>query len=354
LNILHISSASSWRGGERQVNYLIEGLQKNGNSNYLMTPKNSVLTERCGLDSTCLLNYKKGIISLFQNIKALKRYCYNNKIDLIHGHDSHAHTLLWMAYRFGGLQIKSVVTRRLINPIKTRSYKKYNYPKIEKIICISNAVKKVIEPSIADNSRLTVIHSSIKTSRKAIQHKNEVQSKDFVIGYVAAFTEEKDHNTFLSTAKHLLQEYPEISFRFLLIGDGPLLKNIQRASEIIQKHIKFTGFVEDVDSAYLEMNLLLHTSKSEALGTSILDAMKFGLPIISTKVGGIPEIVKEDKNGYLFNIGDYQSMGNQIYKIATDKGLYDFLASNNEQILSNFDTSLMVQKTQNLYSEILK
>lgn len=354
MNILHISSASGWRGGERQVNFLIEGLQDNNHSNYLMSPKNSVLSGKCGLQSPCLVDYKKGIISLFQNIKTLKKYCENNQIDIIHGHDSHAHTLLWMAYRFGDLQVKSVVTRRLINPIKKRSHNKYNFPKIEKIICISHAVKKIIEPSILDNSRLAVIHSAIKTSHGEDLNSDKGQNKDFVVGYVAAFTQEKDHDTFLETAEFLLEEYPDVSFKFLLVGDGPLLKKIKRASEIFKDHITFSGFVEDVESKYLKMDLLLHTSKSEALGTAILDAMKFGMPIVSTNVGGIPEIVREGKNGYLFDIGDYQSMGKQIYNIATDKTLYDHLANNNRQILSNFDTSMMIQKTLNLYSEILR
>ena len=354
MNILHISSASTWRGGERQINYLLEGLREEGNSNFLMTPKSSVLSERCKLDSNRLLNFKKGIISLFQNIRALKTFCDKNKIDLVHGHDSHAHTLLWMAYRFGGLKIKSVVTRRLINPIKKRSFKKYNYPKIERIICISNAVRTVIEPSIEDKSRLTVIHSAIDTTTKAIQNEKEPKAEAFTIGYVAAFTEEKDHNTFLATAKYLLNEYQEIPFQFVLIGDGPLLNAIKRGSEVLHDHIEFTGFVEDVDSVYINMNLLLHTCKSEALGTSILDAMKYNLPIIATNVGGIPEIVKEGKNGYVFEVGDYQSMGNQIYKIASNKSIYDFLASNNAQILPNFDISLMVEKTIKLYAELLK
>ena len=317
-----------------------------------MSPNNSPLSLRFGYDPNAIVTFKKGFLSLARNIKALKKYCAHNQVDIIHGHDSHAHTLLWAAYRFGGLNTKSVVTRRLMNPIKSRSINKYNYPKIEKIICISEAVKKIIEPSITDQSRLDVIHSSIPYSSKKVLIDQNQQSDNFVIGYVAAFTKEKDHETFLKTAKYLLTNYPEMSYQFLLVGDGPLLDKIKSASTDISNHIHFSGFVKNVDVEYSKMDLLLHTSNSEALGTSILDAMTFNLPIVATNVGGIPEIVNPGQNGYLCQIGDYKTMGEQIHEIAKNKKLYHHLSSHNSKILANFDVSAMVQKTLDLYSEV--
>lgn len=353
MNILHISSASTWRGGERQVQYLMEGLEPRGCHNYLMTPANSVLSQRSNLNQSQILEFKKGIFSVLENAITLKKYCIANRIDMIHGHDSHAHTLLWMAYRFGQLQTKSVVTRRLINPIKNRSSKKYNYPKIEKIICISEAVKKALAPSIRDASRLEVIYSSIKTATK-ISPKSGIKKNEFLIGYVAAFTEEKDHKTFVSTANHLIEHHPETNFKFILIGDGPLLESIKEEAETIKDKIRFTGFIEEVDQVYLQMDLLLHTSKSEALGTSILDAMKFGIPVIASNIGGIPEIVVNGENGYLCDSGDFEKMANQINNIASDSKLYNMLSSNCQESISQFDVTKKVDKTFQLYSNLIK
>lgn len=354
MNILHITSAKTWRGGERQILYLMEGLKDKGHSNFLMSPNVSIIGFRSPEVVTSQVIFKKGILGRFQNVFALINYCHSNKIDLIHGHDSHTHTLLWLAYKFGGLKTKSIITRRLINPIKNRSIPKYNFGKIERIICISNAVKAIIMPSIENRERLEVIYSGIKIPTLQDVGKSLKEDANFVVGYVAAFTKEKDHVTFLAVAKSLISKYPEISFRFLLVGDGPLIEQIKNESKRIDGNFVFTGFVEEVSQAYLEMDLLLHTSKSEALGTAILDAMKIGLPIVATKVGGIPEIVLNGKNGFLCDIGDYGEMASSVYKLASNRDLYNSFSKNSKAIIPKFNVTSMVNKTVELYHEVLK
>ncbi len=352
MKILHISSAKTWRGGERQVNLLMNGLKNKGVECALMTPKNSVLSSRCGLESSKIIEFKKGAFSLLQNIRSLKKYCNENQVDIIHGHDSHAHTLLWLAYRMVGLKTKSLITRRLMNPIKNRSLKKYNYPRIEKIICISSAVKEVLAPSISDQSRLEVIHSAIEASPNSFNKPQPKSNNEFVIGYVAAFTEEKDHQTFVATAEYLVKNYTDHSFRFLLVGDGPLLEEIKNQTERISENFTFSGFVESVDEAYLEMNLLLHTSRSEALGTALLDAMKYGIPVVASNTGGIPEIIDHSQNGFLCESGNFKDMAKKIFALVCDPELRQKFTENALVKLQHFDKSIMIDKTLVLYQDM--
>ena len=353
MNILHITSAKTWRGGERQIQYLIEGMNDKGHSNSLMSPKVSIIGYRSSEIVTSQLAFRTGLFGRFHNVFSLMSYCKSHKIDLIHGHDSHAHTLIWLAYRLGGLKTKSIITRRLINPIKNRSIPKYNYPKIERIVCISNAVRKVLIPSIKDIHRLVVIHSAVKISTEIDNHKSRKEDSKFVVGYVAAFTEEKDHATFLATAKHLISKYPQVSFRFLLVGDGPLIEQIKIESKRIEGDFVFTGFLEEVNQVYNDMDILLHTSKSEALGTSILDAMKYGLPVVGSKVGGIPEIIQNGINGFLCEIGDYDEMANAVYNLATNSELYTAFSKKGKELVLNFEVSTLVNMTHELYHEVL-
>ncbi|MDF1698457.1 MAG: glycosyltransferase family 4 protein [Saprospiraceae bacterium] len=352
MNILHISTAHSWRGGERQVLYLMDGLKSVGVSNHLMSPKNSALAERCSLKTEQQLTYKKGIPSLIQNVLSLINYCKNHKIDIVHGHDSHAHTLIWMAYKFGRLGCKSIITRRLMNPIKKRSIAKYNYAKISKIICISEAVKTTLLPAIHDTTRLQTIHSAIDTS-KVSAGKFPKSQNEFVVGYIAAFTQEKDHHTFIRTAKHLIKSFPQINFKFLLVGQGPLFNQIKTESKSIQDQIEFLGFIKNIKEAYHKIDLILHTSQSEALGTSILDALKFSIPVVATDVGGIPEIIDHEKNGFLCTPGDHKQMANFVIQLATNPNLYDKITKAGIQTLNNFDVNTMVTKTFQLYKRLL-
>lgn len=354
MNILHISTAQTWRGGERQVSLLIDGTRKEGHTNFLMAPSNSKLTARIDLSADQVLRYKRGLLASIRNVRSLVNFCQTNAIDIINAHDSHAHSLLLMAYKLGGLKTKSVVTRRLTNPIKKSSQSKYNFSRIEKIICISEAVKKILSPSISDLSRLEVIHSAIDPRPQTIINSDKNTRSKFVIGYVAAFTEEKDHETFLNTAVHVTKQSPKQQFEFLLAGDGPLFKAIKEKAENIADNIKCIGFVEDIDRVYAQMDVLLHTSNSEALGTSILDAMQYGLPIVATHVGGIPEIVMDGKNGLLSAPGDHLKMANDILQLTTNHKLYKEFSNFSLSHSTNFHTSQMVQKTLELYNSVVK
>jgi len=261
--------------------------------------------------------------------------------------------LIWMAYRLTGLKAKSVVTRRLINLIKTRSLKKYNFPKIEKIICISSAVKNAMIGSIADPDRLEVIHSGIDLDGTNLKIDVAKEKKEFVIGYVAAFTEEKDHRTFIAAAKHLIEKQSEYDFKFLLVGAGPRMETMKKKTENLKEHFTFTGFVTDMNSVYSQIDILLHTSKSEALGTSILEAMKHRIPIVATKIGGIPEIIDNGQNGFLCKVGDHQDMALKIEMLAKDVGLRQEFVQNAQQKLLLFDKSVMINKTIELYKQVL-
>lgn len=352
MNILHISSAATWRGGERQVYYLMEGLYAKGHSNFLMTPEVSILGYRTAEIVNSRITYKKGLFSTIRNVLALISFCDKNEITIIHGHDSHAHTIIWMAYKYGGLKAKSLVTRRLLNPIKRRSLGKYNYQKIEHIICISQAVKDVLSKSIINQNRLNVIYSGIDWDKDSEKIKKANTNENFIIGYVAAFTEEKDHSTFFNAAKYLLEEHPENKYKFVLVGDGPLIEKFKNESRRIHGDFHFLGFVEDVDNVYKDMDIILHTSKSEALGTAILDAQKHGLPAVVTNVGGLPEIIKNGENGFICNVGDYKCLAESVFKLASDMNLYNTLSKNTQVNLKQFEKTTMVTKTIALYQSV--
>ena len=124
MNILHISSANTWRGGERQIANLCAYQQEHGHQVWLMSPNDSVLYRRSFENLNRGFILLKSPFAMMPNMAKLKAICQSCNIDIIHGHDSYAHTLLWMSYQLGNLKTKSVVTRRLIKNVKARSIPK--------------------------------------------------------------------------------------------------------------------------------------------------------------------------------------------------------------------------------------
>lgn len=351
MNILHISSAKSWRGGERQVHLLISGQACTENNMYLMCPTKSPLHGKCKVNIKEFIPYRNGAAGFPANLMALIKICKAKKIDIIHGHDSHSHTLIWMAYKMTDFQIPSVVTRRLNNPIRDKSKAKYNHPGVKRIICISEAVKETMLPQIDDVNRIVKISSGIDLGKRS-EPKYLDLSKDLVLGYVAAFTEEKDHQLFAEVALDLIQR--NINCQFLLVGEGPLL---EKTKDFVAKYadkFEFTGFVNDVDAQYNRMDILLHTAKSEALGTSILDGMKFGLPIIANDVGGIKEIVGHGKNGFLVKDRNILQMSDYVISLIEDIEMYTRMSERSLEMVKPYGNISMVHKTMDLYKEILE
>ena len=351
MNILHISSARTWRGGERQVHFLISGQAEPENNVYLMCPTKSPLHGKCKVNIKEFVPFRNGAVGYPMNLIALIKICREKKIDIIHGHDSHSHTLIWMAYKMAALEVPSVVTRRLNNLIRDKSKAKYNHPGVKKVICISEAVKETMLPQIDDVSRIVKISSGIDLSNRS-ESKNLDINKDLVLGYVAAFTEEKDHQLFAEVALDLLRR--NIKCRFLLVGEGPLLEKTKNLVTEYADKFDFTGFVNDVDAQYNRMDILLHTAKSEALGTSILDGMKFGLPIIANDVGGIKEIVSHCKNGFLVKGRNVIQMSDYVISIMEKSELYYEMSVKSLEMVKPYGNISMVQKTVNLYREVLK
>lgn len=349
MRVLHISTAKSWRGGERQVKFLIDGQKTSGVEVYLMSPPMSELSIRCAESINKVITYNHGLLNAISNLKRLRNVCLKHKIDLIHAHDSHAHTLLWLAIKYSKLSVSSLVTRRLANPIRSSSLKKYNCAQINKIVCVSNAVFATMKKDISDLSRLSVIYSGIEIDNKVKENKVIDQ---LTIGYVAAFTEEKDHLSFVQVAKAIERKFPNVNF--LLVGDGPLLSEIKEACYDFRERVKFTGFVKDVDSEYAKMDIILHTSRQEALGTALIDGMKFGIPIVANDVGGVSELIDHGQNGFLSPKNDAKQKVEFITRLLENSALRIEFGERSKKKAFVFDKDVMVVKYQELYNQILE
>jgi len=354
VNILHISTAKSWRGGEQQIYHLVTGLARAEDQPILMCPSNAVIKERASAHIYGHVSYASGWNHLLGNITRLRRACREFQIEIIHCHDSHAHTLVYAASKVWRVMPKVVVSRRLANPISSNSIKKYNARVVNQYVCVSDHVKAVMEQSITDHSKLQTIHSGVEIPDSELQR--IVRSEGtLTIGYVAALTPEKNHDTMLEVANLVLDHGYDV--RFVIVGEG---QERTRLKSVVSKwpseksqRIDFKGFVVDVAAEYQKMDILFHPSKEEALGTSILEAQSFGVPVVASKVGGIPEIVKDEINGFLCHSLDVGTFLRKLSQLIRDVELRQTFADRSLKSVQVFSKDRMVSHTRQLYSKLL-
>ena len=360
LNILHISAHHVWRGGEQQLAYLYEELLNYPSQQWLFCAENKGMHKYCQEKNIPVLQFKASRIWLFPNALKLKKICTDNKIDLIHVHDSHAHTLAFISYLFGN-KSKIIVSRRVDFPVKNSflSKWKYNNQGVKKYICVSEKVKEILAKNIYDKSKLSCVHSGIDLTRfKAgnntakIRLTYDIDPSLLLIGNVASIAPHKDYFTFVDTAEIILKN--GLKAFFLIIGDGPEAARIKDyiRKKRLEQYFIITGFRNDIPELLPELDIFLFTSKTEGLGTSLLDALASGTPIVSTTAGGITEMLSHNENALLADVGDAKTLATHVMKLIKDEELQEKLIRNGAEQLKQFTKEEMARKTFLIYKEV--
>lgn len=143
-----------------------------------------------------------------------------------------------------------------------------------------------------------------------------------------------------------------------LYGDGNTTEFERLIKEGNLEHkIKIRGWIsgEQKDEVYYNSDVLLLPSFNEGLPMSILEAMAYGLPIISTPVGGIAEAVEDGVNGFLVPPGDARALSEKINLIASDKNLREKIGQESYRMAKEkFDINVIIKQLEEIYAELIK
>lgn len=362
MKVLHLSSEKTWRGGEQQIAYLIEELQSLGVENVVASKKGSVFEDHAIKNG--LTNYSFGFKNSIDVKSAIGIKSLVNKIkpDVIHAHTSKGHGIIAIACALG-LKCTIVLSRRVDFELKKSGFSnwKYNLPQIKKILCVSDEIKSMVQKSIKNPGRAETVYSGVNLDRfKNIKHQNYLKNRFklpagcFLIGNTSAIADHKDYFTFVDTAKTVIDSGNH-QVRFFIIGDGPMKDEIrtyvQKAE--LENHILFTGFIDYIPEILHELNIFLMTSKTEGLGTSVLDAFASGLPVISTNGGGLKETVFHNETGLSANVGDSETLAGHVVHLMRDDAKRNELTQSALQFVQQFSKQNTAKRTYQIYQDLI-
>jgi glycosyltransferase involved in cell wall biosynthesis len=362
MRVLHISSPKTWRGGEQQLLYLVEELNQIGVWQLVLCPFNSAVHKYCLKNHINHLTYFKGFSANPMVAFRINHICKREGIDLMHVHDSHAHNFAVLSTVLTKNTVPIIVSRRVDFPVKdtSMSFYKYNHPNIAKIICVSQAIADIMEKSIEDKVKLEVVHSGVDLNKFTnvpkvdIRKELGIDSEYALVGNVAALAPHKDYETFIATAKQIVGQGHKV--KFLAIGDGPSRKQVEEeiAKNNLEDHVLLLGFRDDVVSLLPELDVFLITSKTEGLGTSILDAQVARIPIVATRAGGIVEIVKHEVNGLVADVADSKQLAAHVIRLLNDRTFAQKLVEAGADMVKSFSKGMTAQKTKAVYNRVLR
>ncbi len=359
IKVLHIDCSRDWRGGQQQASYLVKAMTAQGFHTAMACPSASPLADFC--ISNAIKHIPFQIKSEFDLGAAFKlaQFCRQNDFQILHAHDAHALAAATMAKLFVR-DLIVIAARRVDFHVKKPIIGAYKYSnrRVNHIITVSEKIRSILIEDGVPPKKITTVHSGIDIDKfKRIQNSTirrdyKIPADHFLVGTVAAIAGHKDYPTLLRAAQIVTSQDEQISF--IAVGKGPDEDKIKSlANELNVRRFVFTGFRPNVGQFLKSFDAFVLSSKTEGLGTSLLDAQAVGLPIVATIAGGIPEIVHDGVNGFLVPIRNPEALAEKILQLKNDKAVQRRFSKNALKQVQNFDVSETVRKTINVYQSCL-
>jgi glycosyltransferase involved in cell wall biosynthesis len=171
---------------------------------------------------------------------------------------------------------------------------------------------------------------------------------------VAQLVGHKDPINFVRAVARVRQVVPDI--QALLVGEGALRYDVER--EIVglelEEVVHLAGYRTDADALLAAADVACLSSREEGMGSVLLDAFAFGIPVAATSAGGIPDFVVDGETGVLAEPRNPVALGNAIARLITDRMLARRLAANARARADDFSVERMTDRTVAVYEEVLK
>ncbi|MBN2585522.1 glycosyltransferase family 4 protein [Patescibacteria group bacterium] len=369
ISIFYVIADSSLVGGPRHLLSLVDNLPSRDFALSVILPQGPLADE-----------LKKKKIPIFMvpmrarsdvgAVQAINKLLRKYDPHILHAHGQRAGVLSRLAVP--GLPIKTIYTEHtytpqfhLANPILD-----WTHVRAMKILDMATDMNIAVSQAVANfliNSKVTrpnkvqVIYNGIEQfepkhidkSTLDIINQHGLRKQDIIIGTIGSLNIQKDTATLIKAMEKILKKLPKA--RLVLVGSGPLQKKLEQLAKKlkIDKQVVFTGSLANVAGILQLFTIFVLPSKSEAFGISILEAMRAGVPVIATKVGGIPEVVVNNKNGLLVDPGNPKQLSATIMKLLNDKKLQNKLIAGGRETVRDFSVNRMVQTTSKLYKELM-
>ena len=360
---LHIDTAKTWRGGQNQVLLTVLGLRALGHRATLVANGEGELRQRAkeGLDLVPLAPVTEMDLSAAWKLSRLMKQL---RPDVIHAHDPHGVAMAALALSMSGARTPRplpplVASRRVDFHMKGNALSRWKYRQVECFVCASDAIRRMVIADGVPADRVVTVHEGIDIGRVGAAPPADLHADLWlphhapIVGNVAALVPHKGQRHLIEAAAIVVKKVPDA--RFVIAGEGELRPALERQikEHRLEKHVFLAGFRPDVLSVHKAFDIFVMSSVTEGLGTSLLDAMACGKPIVATTAGGIPEVVVDGTTGLLVAPRDDEAMADAIVRLLRDEALRRRMGAAGEaRVRDRFSAERMVQETLAVYARV--
>ncbi len=354
MKVLHIETGRHLYGGARQVAYIIEGLHRRGIENVLVCQQGSAIaTEVEGMAEVQQLSLHGDVDFrlLFKLLKLIRQY----RPDIIHSH-SRRGADIWGGLAGSIAGIPTVLSRRVDNP-EALWWVGLKYRLYGRVICISEGIRQVLLEEGVPAQKVITVRSAIDANgwknqcdRKKFNEEFDTQTDHVVLGMVAQLIPRKGHSLVLQAMQQLTDSYPQL--RLICFGQGALKDSLEQEAQErgLQERVQFTGFRDDLPNWLGCIDVLVHPALMEGLGISLIQAAACSVPVIASRAGGMPEIVRNEENGLLIEPGDLPGLLQALKRLLNEPDTRQQFGMTGRQLVEReFSIEAMVEGNLAVY-----
>jgi glycosyltransferase involved in cell wall biosynthesis len=204
-------------------------------------------------------------------------------------------------------------------PIRRRGF----WLRAQRVIAISQAVRDALVADGVQPERIAVIPSAVDIEdsptrvQPSIRHALSLPENGRLAVSLAALTPEKDQSSMVAAAALLVRDLPNL--HWVIAGEGPLRSELEQriAAAGLSERFHLLGQLSDPHTALAGADVCVLSSTSEGLGSSILAAMALGVPVVATRVGGIPDLLGAGA-GLMVSPGDPSAFAAAVRRVLTE------------------------------------
>lgn len=340
LRIAHANFARGYRGGERQTEILIRELSK-----------------RDDVEQTLFTGHSSELAARLAGTKGL-RIAETSRLgghlrggfDVLQAHEAKAAHWAYLEHLAHGEPY--VITRRVPEKIRESFFNLRVYRNAACTVGLSSVICDELRsfPGVREVRRIPSSCYHLDHDDKAAAAIREKYHGRFLVAQVGALVDRHKGQRVLLEAARILRDRC-LDMLFLFLGSGAdesvLLEESRGLDNVI-----WLGFQKNVGDYLAAVDVMAYPSRIEGLGSAILDAMDFGVPVIAARVGGIPDIIRSGSNGILFESGDAAALADGLERLRNDAALRESLAGQARADLSAFSPEAMAGSYLALYRDI--
>jgi glycosyltransferase involved in cell wall biosynthesis len=290
---------------------------------------------------------------------ALARHLRRKKIAVAHSFDFYTNLMLLPVARLAGIPVRIGSMRQLgdrLSSLQTRALVRTLRWFADRIVCNSRAAAaRLVELGIPPRQPVVIPNALPEDCFRPVAPALPRHADTLRIGLVARMNETvKNHPAILRATAVLLKDFPALEV--VLAGDGRLRPELEKmAADLgIAGSVRFLGERRDIPAVLASLNISVLTSFSESLPNAILEAMAAGLPVVSTRVGGSPEVVRHGETGFLVDSGNEAQLVEALRTLLQNESLRkQFGAQGRSVARAQFGVASIQKQYEDLYSVTL-